>query len=98
MKWSKQDIINYYHQNEFGYKLWGPDFHFGYWDYGVKTQRQASLRFNEVMAKVAGITKDDHVLDAGCGVGGAAIFLAKTIGCKATGIPIPPRQVKLARQ
>ncbi|NLD93303.1 MAG: methyltransferase domain-containing protein [Fibrobacter sp.] len=98
MKWSKQDIINYYHQNEFGYKLWGPNFHFGYWDDGVKTQRQASLRFNEVMAKVAGITRDDHVLDAGCGVGGAAIFLAKTIGCKATGITITPRQVKLARQ
>ena len=96
MKWTKQDIIKYYHYNEFGYKLWGPDMHFGYWEDDVKTQRQASLRFNEVMAKTANITSDDHVLDAGCGVGGASIFLAKKYGCKATGITITPRQVELA--
>ncbi|NLE01494.1 MAG: methyltransferase domain-containing protein [Fibrobacter sp.] len=98
MEWTKQDIIDYYITNEFAYKLWGPNMHYGYWEDDVKTQRQASLRFNEVMAKTAGITKDDHVLDAGCGVGGASIFLAKTIGCKATGITITPRQVKLAYQ
>jgi len=96
MQWTKQDIIDYYHQNEFNYKLWGPNMHYGYWDKGIKNQRQASLRFNEVMAKTAGITCDDRVLDAGCGVGGATIFLAKTIGCKATGITITPRQVDLA--
>ena len=98
MKWSKQDIINYYHQNEFGYKLWGPNMHYGYWENDIKTQRQASLRFNEVMAKTAAITSKDHILDAGCGVGGASIFLAKTFGCRATGITITPRQVHLARR
>ncbi|NLW31960.1 MAG: methyltransferase domain-containing protein [Fibrobacter sp.] len=96
MKWTKQDIIKYYHHNEFGYKLWGPDMHFGYWEDGVKNQRQASQRFNEVMAETANISSEDHVLDAGCGVGGASIFLAKKYGCKATGITITPRQVELA--
>lgn len=96
MKWTKQDIIDYYHKNEFGYKLWGPNMHYGYWDKDVKNQRQASLRFNQVMAKTAEITQNDHILDAGCGVGGASIFLAKTFGCKATGITITPRQVELA--
>ena len=97
MGWTKQDIIDYYHQNEFGYRLWGPNFHYGYWDQGIRNQRQASLRFNEVMAQKAGITCEDHILDAGCGVGGACIFLAKTIGCKVTGITITPRQVAIAR-
>ncbi|NLG18080.1 MAG: methyltransferase domain-containing protein [Fibrobacter sp.] len=96
MKWTKKNIIDYYLQNEFAYKLWGPNMHYGFWEKDVKTQRQASLRFNEVMAKTAAITSDDHVLDAGCGVGGASIFLAKTIGCKSTGITITPRQVDLA--
>lgn len=96
MGWTKQDIVNYYHQNEFAYKLWGPDMHYGYWDDDVKTQRQASLRFNEVMVKTANIKSSDHVLDAGCGVGGASIFLAKKYGCKVTGITITPRQVILA--
>lgn len=98
MKWTKQDIINYYHQNEFGYKLWGANFHFGYWEEGITNQRQASLHFNKVMADTAGITSEDHVLDAGCGVGGASIFMAKTIGCKVTGITITPRQAKSANQ
>lgn len=98
MKWTKQDIIDYYHQNELTYKLWGADFHYGYWEEGIRNQRQASLHFNKVMADTARITIDDHVLDAGCGVGGASIFLAKTIGCKVTGITITPRQAKFANQ
>lgn len=98
MQWTKKDIVDYYHQNEFAYKMWGPNMHYGFWEDDVKTQQQASLRFNEVMAKTAQITSDDHVLDAGCGVGGASIFLAKTFGCKATGITITPRQVELAHK
>jgi len=97
MAWTKKDIINYYQSNEFAYRLWGPNMHYGYWDKGIYTQRQASVRFNQEMANTAAITKDDHVLDAGCGVGGACVFLAKTYGCRATGITITPRQVELAR-
>lgn len=96
MQWSEKDIIDYYHHNEFAYKLWGQNMHYGFWEEDVKNQRQASLRFNQVMAKTAQITSEDHVLDAGCGVGGASIFLAKTFNCKATGITITPRQVDLA--
>ena len=50
MQWTDKDIVDYYHQNEFAYKLWGPNMHYGYWEKDVKTQRQASLRFNQVMA------------------------------------------------
>ena len=98
MRWTKQDIIKYYIQNELAYKLWGPNMHYGYWEKDTKTQRQASLRFNQVMAETAGITDKDHVLDAGCGVGGCSIFLAKTYGCKVTGVTITPRQVDLAKK
>jgi tocopherol O-methyltransferase len=98
MAWTKKDIVGYYLSNEFAYKLWGPNMHYGYWDRGILTQRRASLRFNEEMAKTAGITGNDHVLDAGCGVGGASVFLAKTYGCRVTGVTITPRQVGLARE
>lgn len=96
--WNNKDIIKYYVQNEFLYKLWGPNMHYGFWEKGIWNQRQASLRFNEKMAELAGITKDDVVLDAGCGVGGYSIFLAKTFGCKVHGITITPRQVDIARR
>ena len=97
LSWSKKDIVDYYHANEFAYKLWGRNMHYGYWEKDTKTQQQASLRFNEKMAQRAAIGRDDYVLDAGCGVGGASIYLAKTFGCRAVGVTITPRQVGLAR-
>ena len=97
MQWTANDIIRYYRTNELAYSVWGRNMHYGYWEAGIRTQRQASLRFNEVMAAKAGITGSDHVLDAGCGVGGACIYMAKTFGCRATGITICPRQVEQAR-
>lgn len=98
LRWSKQDIIQYYLANETAYRMWGPNMHYGYWEPGVRTQRQASLRFNEEVAHTAGISPDDHVLDAGCGVGGCSIYLAQAFGCRVTGITITPRQVELARR
>ncbi len=96
--WSKADIVDYYHGNEFAYKLWGPNMHFGYWEKGIRTQRAASLRLNEKLAEHIGISSEDYVLDAGCGVGGNAVFLAKTFGCKVVGITITPQQIKLAKK
>lgn len=103
-EWSKNDVVNYYHENEIVYKFWGPNMHFGYWEpgyikkYGLASQRRASLRLNEKLAEAIGITKDDYVLDAGCGVGGNVVFLAKTFGCKVVGITITPQQIELARK
>jgi len=98
MEWSRRDIITYYKNNELAYRIWGPNMHYGYWEKGITTQRQASLRFNDVMVATAGIKRGERVLDAGCGVGGASIYLAKTLGCRVTGITICPRQVEQARK
>ena len=98
MKWGKKDIISYYERNEFGYGLWGKNMHFGYWDKSTKTIRQATKKFNEVIVQKASINEHDRVLDAGCGVGGASVYLAKKIGCHVTGITICPRQVGSAKK
>ncbi len=39
----------------------------------------------------------DEVLDIGCGIGGAARFIASSIGCRVTGIDITPEYVEVAR-
>ena len=44
------------------------------------------------------LDKTDHILDAGCGVGGVSIYFADKYGLKATGISISEHQIKLARQ
>jgi len=44
------------------------------------------------------VSKDDYVLDAGCGSGLTACYLAKTAGCKIMGIDINPQMIEKARQ
>ena len=34
----------------------------------------------------------DHVLDVGCGSGGPALFLAREIGCRVTGVTADARE------
>ena len=39
-----------------------------------------------------------HVLDVGCGIGGAARFIASKVGCRVTGIDLTPEYVEVARE
>lgn len=96
-------IIQYYDTCETDYRLfWDLDrshaMHAGYWDQTTRTLRDALRRENEILAELARIKKSDYVLDAGCGVGGSAIFLAKTYGCRVLGITLSERQVQTATQ
>ena len=97
----KQQIIKYYDSCEIDYKLiWNLNkslaMHFGYWDDKTKNFSQALQRENEILAEIAKIKRTDTVLDAGCGVGGSAIFLAKKFGCRVTGITLSQNQVNSA--
>jgi SAM-dependent methyltransferase len=49
------------------------------------------------LAKLAGITADMSVLDAGSGVGGPARFLAASYGCRVTGVDLSEPFVDAAR-
>ncbi len=48
------------------------------------------------MAETVQITSSDIVLDAGCGVGGSSIYLAKNFGCRVVGVTLSERQMNLA--
>lgn len=97
----KKKIINYYDTCESDYRLfWDLDhsmaMHAGFWDDTTKNLREALVRENEVMAETAHITSKDRVLDAGCGIGGSSIFLAKQYGCQVIGITLSAKQVQKA--
>ena len=49
-------------------------------------------RMIEAIVAPVTIEKDHHVVDAGCGIGGTAIYLAKTRGCTVTGVNVSTRQ------
>ncbi|MEQ9363198.1 MAG: methyltransferase domain-containing protein [Leptospirales bacterium] len=100
---SKSRIIDYYDSCEIDYRwLWdlknSRSMHYGFWDSEVSNLGQALLRQNDFMADRAGINGEDRVLDAGCGVGGSALHLARRFGCSVTGISISARQIARANQ
>jgi tocopherol O-methyltransferase len=71
--------------------------HFGYWDATTRTHGDALLAMNRVLADTVAIRAGDRVLDAGCGVGGSAIWLATHRGAQVVGITPVASQVVRAR-
>ena len=53
---------------------------------------------NEILAQYAAISSNDRVMDAGCGYGGSAIWLAKNIGCEVVGLNVVPYQIEEAKK
>lgn len=71
--------------------------------FGEKLADSAGLaraleRMIEVVIEPADIQAHHHVVDAGCGVGGTAIHLAKTRGCRITGVNLSPLQLEIAAE
>ena len=94
----KEKVINYYNATHIDYRaLWSGDIdraiHFGFYDDLAKNHRTAGLRLNQVLAEKVHIEDSDIVIDAGCGYGGSAFWLAEKIGCKVFGITLVPFQV-----
>jgi cyclopropane fatty-acyl-phospholipid synthase-like methyltransferase len=100
---NEDEIVAYYESCEPDYSLvWGLQdhlcMHYGYWEEDTKTLAEAVTRLNAKLAEYAGIASADLILDAGCGVGGAAIFLARNIGCRVHGITLSEAQVETCRR
>lgn len=98
---NKQQIVEYYESCEIDYKLiWNLNkslaMHFGYWDDKVKNFPEALERENEILAEIVKVKKSDTILDAGCGIGGSAVYLTKKFGCKVIGITLSQKQVDSA--
>jgi len=98
---TREDISRYYDLSEVHYRnVWNLDksrsLHYGFWDDSVNGFHEALLNINKVLAGHAKIKERDRILDAGCGVGGSSIWLAKEIGCSVVGISLNKKQVDKA--
>ena len=72
--------------------------HYGLWKKDTKNLFEAILEMNRTLADMAGIGLGTKVLDAGCGVGGSAVWLAKNRGAEVTGITLSQVQKRTAEQ
>lgn len=103
MKINADDIVRYYDTLELDYRyMWNLGrnvaMHFGYWDAATRSFTDALERENAVLAEIVQVNRADRVLDAGCGIGGSSIYLARRFGCRVTGITISDKQVRTARR
>lgn len=98
-----ESIISYYESTKFDYQLYNTSkrniaLHFGFWNKNTRTPKQALLNEHLFLQKFSNITKEDNVIDIGCGYGATAIWLAKNIGCKVTGITLGTKQIAAANK
>lgn len=101
MPTQQQEVIAYFEGTRWDYRnLWRSEetgaLHFGYYDEHTRSHVEALRRMTEHLASLVGITGTDRILDAGCGLGGCAIRLAQSFGCRVTGVNITPYQIDAA--
>ncbi|MEO1884633.1 MAG: methyltransferase domain-containing protein [Methylococcales bacterium] len=73
--------------------------HYGHWTSDEKyNHHQALLNKNQLLYDLAGIKSSDHVLDAGCGIGGSSIWMAETHQNRVTGITVSAKQTRYAKK
>ncbi|MEP7323276.1 MAG: methyltransferase domain-containing protein [Saprospiraceae bacterium] len=96
-------IVSYYDNTWLDYRvLWinkkDRALHFGYYDTFKESHSEALEKMNQVMAGEVDIKPSDMLLDAGCGQGGSALWLAKHIGCTVKGVTLVPHQAAVANR
>lgn len=105
--WIKDEVVAYYQATtEESYLMWGGAalaLHLGLDDGGGGLVDRAALdrsllAMNALLADRAAIGAGARVLDAGCGVGGSAIWLARERAAEVVGVSLDPGQVVLARR
>ena len=104
MNKQKQKIAEYYDVTLPYYKrFWHRDpesnaIHYGFWEKNTRTLKEALLNENRFLMEAVGITEGAKVLDAGCGIGGSAIWLAKNKKVHVVGITLSERQLEKAKK
>jgi tocopherol O-methyltransferase len=66
--------------------------HYGYWDPRTRTHRESLVNMNRELARFGRLARGCHVLDAGCGLGGSAMWIAETSENRVTGITLSEHQ------
>jgi cyclopropane fatty-acyl-phospholipid synthase-like methyltransferase len=92
-------LKNYYESSNYLYDklLWGTK-HFGYHPKDMKVkEKEAQLLMQDLIGERLQLSESMRVLDAGCGQGGVAAYLAAKYGCHIEGVTILPFEIEKAK-
>jgi len=100
---TSKDIADYYNQTLNHYQNWWQldknlAVHYGIWDKNIRSFQDSLINTNRVLMDFASVEDGDKILDAGCGVGGSAFFLAKNKNAVVTGITLSEKQFNYAQK
>jgi cyclopropane-fatty-acyl-phospholipid synthase len=65
---------------------------------GTEDLNEAQQRKIDLICKKISLSKEDHLLDVGCGWGGFAKYIAEHYSCEVTAINISEKQISYARE
>ncbi len=99
----QKDVAEYYDTTQVHYENWwglrkNLSLHYGIWDDTTKNFDESLRNTNKTLLEAAKISESDRVLDAGCGVGGAAFFVNETTNAKVVGISLSTKQLSVANE
>lgn len=100
---TRKQVVDYYDGSWFDYRaVWMNKAtlakHFGYWEPHIKNHGDSLLNMNKQVASRVNPKPGERVLDAGCGVGGSSIWLARTFGLNTVGISLSEKELERARR
>ena len=72
--------------------------HFGFWDEDTRSHSESLNNTNRMMAEYAGIKTGDRVLDAGCGVGGTAVWVASRYEASVSCVTVTRSEIARGRR
>ena len=98
---AKHDVAQYYNQTQNHYERWwqleeGMALHYGIWLADTINFLEALENTSRIMMEQIGVETGCRVLDAGCGVGGSAIYLARQKNTRVSGITLSEKQLQTA--
>ena len=93
-------VVRYYDRTWFDYRLvWVRHrnymgMHWGYWDAKTRSHSESLLNMNRAVAARADLQPGMKVLDAGCGNGGTAAWIAETHDVHVVGVTLSAAQAE----